>query len=390
MSKDVILNDIYPYVSNKIKVNMSKFKKLMSEFMQSRSVQLYDFCPCDRLFFTYSDIEEFYTLMGISEQEVVNKLSKVYYWNHPNFNPAAAKDPFTIAVLCMIRYFFKSKMNKELELSMIYLSFSGKFYPSIHYGLFPKFPPSEYRHIMEYVVNNKLSNKYDLKREGSVFGTVKSICNTWLKSYNSRLNSFEDEDVVYIIQQLHNRIKSFMKNIAEVYYETYNDKDSYLTYDSDSLEDSTFRLVDNDSMKMERIVQITLQNINNKSVNYQICKSASNANVKTDELKGIIELIIDDKKEAGNIQELLRIIVTEYFLQSKTKDVRDIDFITKSLSTKSNTKNPNIIRQKEIIENWLTENSPSYLRRRSREATKNNYFRAILTYFVLCIHIYNK
>ena len=69
---------------------------------------------------------------------------------------------------------------------------------------------------------------------------------------------------------------------------------------------------------------------------------------------------------------------------------RDVDFITKSLSTKSNTKNPNIIRQKEIIENWLTENSPSYLRRRSREATKNNYFRAILTYFVLCIHIYNK
>ena len=53
---------------------------------------------------------------------------------------------------------------------MIYLSFSGKFYPSIHYGLFPKFPPSEYRHIMEYVVNNKLNNKYDLKREGSVFG----------------------------------------------------------------------------------------------------------------------------------------------------------------------------------------------------------------------------
>ena len=38
-----------------------------------------------------------------------------------------------------------------------------------------------------------------------------------------------------------------------------------------------------------------------------------------------------------------------------------------------NSKNQNIIRQKEIIEGWLCENSQAYIRRRSREATKNNY-----------------
>ena len=90
------------------------------------------------------------------------------------------------------------------------------------------------------------------------------------------------------------------------------------------------------------------------------------------------------------IKEMIRITVAEFFVESKTKDVRDIDFITKSIAPKPNTKNPNILRQKQIIEGWLEENSPAYMRRRSRLATKNSYFKSILTYFVLLIQNANK
>ena len=139
-------------------------------------------------------------------------------------------------------------MQKELELATIYLSFSGKFYPSIHYSSFPKVEPNQYRHIMEYVVNNKLTNKFDLKIHGSVLGAVKSIGLTWINSYEDLFKTSDDEDIVYLIQQLHNRIKSFMKNIATLYYETYDNKDSYLTYDSDNLDEDSYRLADNDSL----------------------------------------------------------------------------------------------------------------------------------------------
>jgi hypothetical protein len=42
--------------------------------------------------------------------------------------------------------------------------------------------------------------------------------------------------------------------------------------------------------------------------------------------------------------------------------------------------------QKEIIEMWLDKNSPQYRKRKSREATKNSYYKSILTYYALVIN----
>jgi hypothetical protein len=289
-----------------------------------------------------------------------------------------------------VRYYYLKKMKKETELSMIYLAFSGKFYPSIHYGSYPEAPPEENRYIMEYVINEKLTNKFDIKREGSVFGAIKSICLTWLDTYNDRLKSCDDEDVVYLIQQLHNRIKSFMKNIAEVYYEVYENKDAYFVYSNDNLSEDNYHLADNDSLKIERAVENTMSYIASSSVDYNICKMSSDSNVKTDEVKSIIETILSDNMNIPDVKELIRIIITEYFVNSKTKDIRDIDFITTSIAAKPNTKNKNILRQRQIIESWLDTNSPAYRKRKSRQATKNSYFKSILTYFTLIIHTSSK
>ena len=387
---DVILKNIYPYVSNKIKNNQNKYKQCLTRFIERRSKELYDIAPCDRIYFGLDDVQDYYKSTGIVESEVQKNIDKTYYADIANFNPRAAKDPFTVAQLCVIRYYFLQKKEKELELSCIYLAFSGKFYPSVHHGSFPKVQPSEYRHVMEYVINNELSNKYDIKSQGSVFKAILSVCKTWVETYKDRLKDFEDEDCVYLIQQLHDRIKSFMKNIAEVYYRVYEDKDKYLAYDSDNLDEDNYRLADNDSLRIERIVENTMTYINNTSVDYKICKMASDSNVKTDEVKSIIESILNNNDNIPEMKELVRIIVAEYFVISKNKDVRDIDFITKSIAPKPNSKNINIIRQKQIIEDWLCENSTAYMRRRSREATKNSYFKSILTYFVLLIQYANK
>ena len=88
--------------------------------------------------------------------------------------------------------------------------------------------------------------------------------------------------------------------------------------------------------------------------------------------------------------EFISISVYSYFQQSKTKDVRDIDFITFSISPKPNTKDPHIIKQKEIVEKWLNENSPAYRKRKSRTATKLSYHKSVFTYFTLVIHEANK
>lgn len=390
----IVLQNIYPKISTSMNSNSTKFKKCVSEYIQSRSKELYDICPCDRIYFGADDLANFYKATNLDPNVIKNELVKTYYFNMSNFNPAAAKDEFTIAVLCIIRYFHLKRMKKEAELASIYLAFSGKFYPSIHYGRFPTVAPSEHRHVMEYVINNELSNKFDIKKEGSLFGAIRSIVITWLNSYASRFKNFDDEDAAYLIQQLHNRIKSFLTNIAEVYYKVYDDKDYYLSYDSDrTLENDDGTMVilaDNDSLKAERYIEKTMMYLNNNSVDMKLCKMSSDTNVKTTEVYSIIETILADNNNIKEVKEFISGIIYDYLANSKTKDIRNLDFISYSITPKPNSKNPIIIRRKELLEKWLDKNSPNYRKRKSREATRNSYHRAVISYFTLIVNAANK
>ena len=386
---DVLVKQLYPKVANSLDKGLNRYKSCISRFIGNRNKELFDIAPCDRIYFGQTDLDDFYISLGITEVDIRKVLEGTYYYHIPAFNPRAAKDEFTVAQMMAIRYFFLKKKEKELELSLIYLAFSGKFYPSIHYAMFPKVQPSEHRYVMEYVVNNELSQKYDLKSQGNVIGAIKSICKTWITSYEKRFKEMDDEDVVYLIQQLHNRIKSFMKNIASLYYKAYEDKE-YLTYDSENHSEEGYRLVGTDSTKAQKAIEKTMTVITSSDINYKLCKMASNNDVHTEEVKSIIESIMNDKDSLVEIRELVTLIICTYFEQSKTKDIRDIDFITFSVAPKPNSKDPHILRQKEIVEHWLEDASPAYRKRKNRLATKNSYFRSVFVYFTLLIHNANK
>ena len=386
---DVLVKQLYPKVANSLDKGLNRYKSCISRFIGNRNKELFDIAPCDRIYFGQTDLDDFYISLGITEVDIRKVLEGTYYYHIAAFNPRAAKDEFTVAQMMVIRYFFLKKKEKELELSLIYLAFSGKFYPSIHYAMFPKVQPSEHRYVMEYVVNNELSQKYDLKSQGNVIGAIKSVCKTWVASYEKRFKEMDDEDVVYLIQQLHNRIKSFMKNIASLYYKAYEDKE-YLTYDSENHSEEGYRLVGTDSTKAQKAIEKTMTEITSSDINYKLCKMASNNDVHTEEVKSIIESIMNDKDSLVEIRELVTLIICTYFEQSKTKDIRDIDFITFSVAPKPNSKDPHILRQKEIVENWLEDGSPAYRKRKNRLATKNSYFRSVFVYFTLLIHNANK
>lgn len=386
----VIAKKIYPIIQESFdkKNTITRYKKNIQNFIEARSKELYEIAPYTRIYFTQKDVDSFFRSVGFTENQIRNELKNTYYWNM-RFNPQAAKDPFTVAMMMVIRYFVLKDDQKNAELSAIYLAFSGKFYPSIHYSKFPTVQPIEYKHVMDYVVNNMLTQKFDLKREGSVFGAIRSICITWLNTYRNIFKNPDDEDIADLIQQLHGRIKSFMNNIASLYYEAY-EKGNYISYDSDNESDENFRIADSDSLLAERCVENTMRIINNNNIDMKICKMASDSNVKITEVQSIIEGIQSEPDNLPTIKELLRIIINEYFVDSKDKDVTSLNFITKSIAAKPNTKNKNIIRQKEIIENWLDENSPQYRKRKSRPATKSSYYKSVLTYYVLLINKANK
>lgn len=386
----VIDAKIYPLVKNSLSKSLTKFKSLMSHFMQTRSKGLYDTFPATRMLYGQQDADMLLSTLGVKAAEIQGFINETYYGKIANFNPRAAKDPVTVLCMCMIKYFYSKKDQKNLELAMIYTCFTGKFYPSIHYAQYPKAVPADYRFVCDYVVNNELSDKFLLKTEGNVIGVMRNTTQTWIDTYKDRFTGVtDDEDYVYIIQQLHVRIKSFIKNTAEVYYKCYNDKD-YLTYESDDMSQDNFRLTQNDSTKIDTAVNRTLTYITSHDVDYRLCKMCSDENVKTDEIRSIIESIAKNTDNLDLMRELLYLMVSTYFQSSSTKDVRDIDFITFSIKAKPNTKNKDILRQGEVVEELLMGNSTAYSRRKSRKATQLSYNRAILTYFALIINSANK
>ena len=278
-------------------------------------------------------------------------------------------------------------MQKELELAMIHLSCSGKFYTSIFHGSFPITDPQP--HIMEYVVNNMCTNKFDIVREGNVIGAMKSICNTWIKTYDSKFKEFEDDDVAYLAQQLHNRIKSFIVNIASLYYDAFENRDLYITYDADDVSEDNYHLADSDSFKMQRSVESTMNYMNTHGIDYRLCKMSSNNLIKNEELKSIIENILADNNNMLMVRELITLMIVCYFTygdnKTKIKDVRDLEFISYSIKAKPNSKDQYIVKQKEIVDKLLINNAEHFNRRKNRKETYNAYVRSINSYFSLLI-----
>ena len=384
-----IKNKLWPLVELAMDKSTSKsgYKKLVNDFISTRAESLYDTLPCDRIMCSEIEMDKLFDVLKISKSEVSSIIKETYYGNIENFNPLAAKHEFSVTMLMIIRYFLLNKMNKECDLALIHLSFSGKFYPSLHYRSYPTVTPV--RHIMEYVVNNKLSKKFDLTIYGNVIGSIRSVAETWLDTYTERLKRLEDEDIVYLIQQLHSRVGSFIKNVAVEYYDTYDDKDSYITYTSDSFDSDDFHLADSDTLKVGRCTESTMNAINSNGVEYRLCKMCSNQDITPNECKAVIESIISSKENIPEIKELISLMISLYFATGE-KDVTDIKFITYTIAPKPNAKQKEILRLKEIVENWLCESGTAYMRRRSRIATKNSYERAVKMYFALAIHNSNR
>lgn len=390
MEDKVILTQLYPLIIKKYQTNKAKVEKCLQKFINDRHDQIFDIAPYYRIYFRQEDLDLFFDSIGVTQQEVNSIISKTYYYEIPKFNPRAAKDEFTCCLMCLIRYFQINKKIRDLENYSLYLSFSGKFYPSIHSGSFPTVEPSQYKHIMDYVINNELSGRFDLKKYGTMIGTIKSINNTWYNSYIKRIKEFEDDDVVYLIQQLHDRIKSFMINIATLYYDAYTRRD-YISFDSDSLDEDDYRIADNDSFRIERCVENTMNMLNSSSVNYVRCKNASDKNVRVDELQEILNSVFSDNRNIPDIRILVRNMIAVYFRDYKSKDVRDLKFLTTSIVPKPNTKDKYELEKMKLVKKILLNNSVHYRRRSAnRKATESSYHKSILKYLAFTVQEANK
>ena len=184
-----------------------------------------------------------------------------------------------------------------------------------------------------------------------------------------------------------------MKNIASIYYEAYANKE-FITYDKDSLPEEegvgNYHLTSNDSFRLQQYVENTMIKLNSSQIDYGICKRCADANVKTEEVRSIFEAIFNNRENLDMIREYVVGMIASYLSTATNKDVVSTAFYKHAISAKPNTKDPLLIRMKEIVETLLDDNSVAYRKRKHRAPTKASYYRAFATYFALTIINANK
>jgi hypothetical protein len=382
----IISDKLYPVVAGALQKFDNKFKANIKKFIQDRHEQMFAIAPYDRIFFNQTDIDNMYKSLGLLERDIETIMKDTYFWNIP-LNPQCAKEPYVETLMCCIKYYLKKNDIKSAYLACTYLAFTGKFYASVHGAAFPTVAPVKYKSVMDYVVNNMLSEKFDLKKYNTVFGAIESMCRTYIDTYAKSLKDTNttDEDYKNLVQQLRTREMSFMMNIASLYYEAYENK-YYLNYETENEDPDDFRLPDNDSATALRLTEKTMNYLTSTYVSLDVCNKCKDANVKALEVKDIMEGIIGDNGNLPKVRRLVNILICNFMAQNPGKKVGSIEFVAFTTKAKPNTKNPVEIEQKQIIVNWLDDKSPNFRRRKSREATANSYVRSVLMYFALTIN----
>lgn len=387
--RDIAYAEVERAFSNK--QNITNYKRFMANFIQhgKRHDALFSPVP-SMIYYSTDDIAKFFNSTTINKAIIHEAIKQTYYFKIANFNPRYAKDESTMAILCVVRYFIKHKMDQELNIAVVNMAFSGKMYPSVFHGKFPYTPAP---HVMEYVVNQMMNSRFDIVKAGNLMGGIKNQALTWVNTYkNDRWEEFSDYDAQYLVQQLHSRLTLAMGNIADLFYEAHKNKDNLITYDSDNVTEDDFRLADNDSFKLNRIVDNTVSEIVNKNVNYTIARRASSNLVSFDELGQIMESVSTNKDNIPLIKEFINLLVTCYFAENAKSErrINDLSFLSFAIRPMPNTHEPMIIRRRELIELMLINNAQNFAKRRNRAATESAYFRAFNAYFAMMVQWANR
>lgn len=394
MRKDyVILDNLYKKIEPILKTSQNKLKNIISKFIDRNQDELYYHSPAYRIYFSENDKQSLLSLFNITENEILNLVSEAFYFKIKNYNPRAMKDPITILILLIHRYCYMNNINKEL--SLIYLCFSPKIYLSIHVGQFPDFPPSESEKnmgVMDYTISN-ISNKFEIKKKGTLIDSVISLAENWEKSYSSRIKNCSDEDLCYIFQQLHNRIKQSLITLSKEYYSNLENPKAILFYSSDRYDQDTYRLAENNNMLISKYVSKTMEFILGSDADIKICEIVSSkSEIAPLELKSLVETIISNKDNIKRVNMIITNIISNYYSEAKyeNKDIRDISFLLYSLTRKANSNNKEYNEMINELRSLLSENSERYIKRKKRPATEAAYVNSLLGYFAMIIHKANK
>ena len=371
----LLLVEAYPTVAkNFSNPNVQKeFRALVKDYMDRNRNSMTAIAPIKQIFFTNTEKDKIFELAGLEP----NKLKDIMKRSKDIKSDAMVVNPFTLVMSLITRYCIKERKGDLLK--VVEITFAFSFYPSLFSKYF-KYEPNE--HIMAYAINN-MSAKYRIKTAG-LFNTIADVSELCLNTHKSRLAIGSDKDHVNYILDLKTRLNNIFKNIYRAFKEAH-DSGHILYTQSDDFDDDNYRETENTNIVGDRISKAALMKVTQSGVDYRLVTYAAKiSQVSVNELKNYMTNIIDNSNELGM---LIDSIVFAYINDGyKTDTIHSTNFLINCLQIykRSNSTDPNIINMKSVLDD-LIKKYTSVLTKTSRQATINNFRRALFIYFVLVI-----
>lgn len=288
------------------------------------------------------------------------------------------------AILIMAMAFYYKDKDKLKILSMYY---SYSFY----YSVFTVFFGSRDRinmECMEYTVNN-LSNKFILKREGSLDGLLYATMIVAVEKYSDRFKRLADIDIVNLAMAFKTRVTHTMCNIYQAYYDNYHKGGRYFESIEKNAEGEIIVDRENNLMMVEGLASQYTTAFFQTSINMTNVKIAANlCEASVNEIRSCIELLHreGDPREVRKFYECLFYLFFSAYPNAKQRDINSNKFLSAAdaIYKKGNSNDPNIRTIKDLSHKWLNTGSKTY-KSCKRTATQNNFRKAIFLYFVIIV-----
>lgn len=361
------------------KKTLNEILTYISKYIDRNSEQLYYIAPTKRIVFNTAGPDGAIILdnLHIDPKEMKKTIATI-----PSIRPKAAvlKKPVPVSITLLLREAVKRKNKSAMDLLMMYLVLS--LYWSVQYRTF-KYEPNEA--VVQYTINN-LTNKYYIRSKGNLFEALLLTAQVNHEGFEKRLLMEDDEKLIDYIMSLRTRISSMVVRIAQAIYKDLAEKNYINTVQDDTSEEGFYETQNVSffiSTTLDKVKMNFYQNrINPKLVGMsaRLCQvpSLSLTQIMTD-IKG---------EEPGKVEDILRSILILYLEDGKytTASVGSKKFIAESLAVfgKSNTTDQKILQIKDHLSYFLEKYSETYMNT-DRLATKNNYRKAVFSYFVFLL-----
>jgi hypothetical protein len=294
----------------------------------------------------------------------------------PNFKPH-------IAILIMLlKYYFDKKDEKKIQSIYHYIGYS--LYWTIYYNYFRHQP----RQSTMYYTINELSKKFILGKLGSIDALLLYAVQETAQVFKSRIQNLSDQEISYVIDLIKTRINAYMHKIANRYFENDEKKVAqFVSTDRNEEGETIYR--SSTSGEVEAYAQEYTTKFFSSNLNIRLVKLAARlSSVNETEIKDTMNFMLKENcvDDLHTFYESIFYIFLNGTEDTSTSDIKSIKFFTSLDSSykRGNTNNKNMITAKNLLDKWLTGGSLVY-KATTRQATINNYRRAIYYYLVLFV-----